>query len=326
VFQERRRILVDDMTNTTTSTVVTISLAGISSLLSILLTLFLIYKHLKHWIDPIGQTYIVRILLMVPVYTIASWFSLLFAAETIYFNLVRDCYESFVLYQFLLLLIHYFEKEMVEVVDREETSGAYLSYFESHPHPFPCCCLPDIIPGPAFLWRTKSHVLQYVFIKPTLSIVAIVLESIDLYDESSLRIDRGYPWITLIVNLSMTLCLYSLIVFYDTIEEVIEKHRPLHKLLSIKLLLFFLFWQALFIDTLFYFNTLPIILNHKIVNNLIVCLEMLPLSIANFWIFPYSSYRDGSNYLGRALESLTQSVFNPKDIIQDTKETVVYHL
>lgn len=312
-----------------TATVASISLAGVTSILAILLTLFLIYRHLKHWANPVAQTYIVRILLMVPVYSVASWFSLLFVRQTIYFNLVRDCYESFVLYQFLSLLIHYFEVNMGNEVEEDNdnaNAAVYLTYFDEHEHPFPCCCLPLIKPGRNFLYAVKECVMQYAFIKPALSIIAIILESCDLYHEGSISWRYGYMWITLIANISMTLSIYYLILFFDTIVEVIEEYKPLYKLLAIKLLLFFIFWQTLAIDTLYYFELIPqflLVAEHDILNNILVCLEMFILSIANLWIFHYADYRDGNNYLGKALHSLSTSVFNPIDIMRDTKDVII---
>jgi hypothetical protein len=302
-----------------------IAVGGVSSIFSILLTIFLIYRHLKHWNDARGQTYIVRILLMVPIYAIVSWMSLLFAEHTLYFNMVRDCYEAFVLYQFMSLLLHYFDREMSELVDESDdaTTEIYLKYFAKHDHPFPCCCLPSIRPGLNFLLVTKRCVMQYVLIKAILSIVAIVLEAFHLFGEGSVAPHYGYPWITFIVNVSMTVALYALILLYDTIEEVIRQHRPLNKFLTIKLLIFFIFWQSLAIDTIFYFQLMPRI---EILKNVIVCLEMMIVSITNLWIFPYASYRHGNNKLDKAIQHLTIHVLNPNDIINDAAKTVrVFH-
>lgn len=313
-----------------TATLVSVSIAGVFSFLSIFLTIFLIYRHLKHWTHPEGQTYIVRILLMVPVYSLSSFLSLLLSEHTIYFNLVRDCYEAFVLYQFFSLLVYYFDSVMRDRVDEDDdaTTGDYLRYIPAFYHPFPCCCLPEIIPGHSFLRWVKQCVLQYVLVKPLLSLIAIVLELNGVYGEGSTELGKGYLWITLIMNLSITLSLYSLLLFYDTIAEFVEKeYRPLHQLLAIKILIFFIFWQTLAIDTLYYFGLMPgffAIAGHDILSNCLVCLEMFLLSLANLWIFHYASYRsireDGGNTLGQALRNLTGQIFNPTDIIDDAKD------
>jgi Organic solute transporter Ostalpha len=56
-----------------------------------------IYQHLRYYTCPSEQRWIVRILLMVPIYSFDSWLSLMFFNNDsyyIYFNTVRDCYEG----------------------------------------------------------------------------------------------------------------------------------------------------------------------------------------------------------------------------------------
>jgi hypothetical protein len=311
-----------------TATIAAVSVSGVFCFASLVLTFFLVYRHLKHWIDPVGQTCIVRILLMVPVYALCSWLSLMVAQHTIYFNLVRDCYEAFVLYQFFSLLVHYFNSRMSAygLGDDDASTGFYLSGFESYYHPFPICCLPPIIPGEAFYHRTKQFILQYVLVKPVLALVSMVLELLNLYDEGSTNPARGYIWITVVVNISMTLSLYYLLLFYDTISFEIEIYNPLYKLLAIKVLLFFLFWQSLAIATLYHYNVVPdfmTVAEHDILNNCLVCVEMFILSVANVWIFPYTIYRDGtpSSTLGKMARNVWKWVLDSDAIVKDTRES-----
>jgi len=83
--------------------------SGGCTCLACLLSLVLIYLHLTNWTCPEQQIYIVRLILMVPIYAIDSWFSLRWKDYTIYFDLLRDCYEAFVIYQFFQLLTAYIE-------------------------------------------------------------------------------------------------------------------------------------------------------------------------------------------------------------------------
>jgi hypothetical protein len=79
--------------------------AGLCTALSTLLSLYLVYKHLRNYTQPKLQRHIVRILLMVPIYAIDSWLSLQYKEWSLYFDLARDAYEAYVLYQFFNLLI-----------------------------------------------------------------------------------------------------------------------------------------------------------------------------------------------------------------------------
>lgn len=64
-----------------------------------------------------------------------SWLGLRFTSAAIYMDLLRECYEAFVIYSFYQLLVTYLggEKQLV----------ATLAKKESHPHVFPFCCLPQ---------------------------------------------------------------------------------------------------------------------------------------------------------------------------------------
>jgi hypothetical protein len=70
------------------------TVAGVFAYLSIGLTSFQIYKHLKHYNCPPQQKWIVRILFMAPIYAFASWMSLKFVHLAIYFDTVRNVYEG----------------------------------------------------------------------------------------------------------------------------------------------------------------------------------------------------------------------------------------
>jgi hypothetical protein len=69
--------------------------AGVMVLGTIVLSLRLVYLHLTHWYMPDVQKYVVRILWMVPIYAVQSWFSLRFHSSRIYIDTVRDLYEAY---------------------------------------------------------------------------------------------------------------------------------------------------------------------------------------------------------------------------------------
>ncbi|KAG8308215.1 hypothetical protein J6590_002301 [Homalodisca vitripennis] len=69
-----------------------------------------IYRHLRWYTNPSEQRWIIRILFIVPIYGLHSWVSLLFFNSEnyyVYFFTIRDCYEAFVIYNFLSLCYEY---------------------------------------------------------------------------------------------------------------------------------------------------------------------------------------------------------------------------
>jgi hypothetical protein len=319
---------------TARGTIVAIGVAGVFCFSAIVVSAYLILRHFKHWVEPAAQACVVRILLMVPVYVLSSWLSLLLAQHTLYFNLARDCYEAYVLYQFFALLVHYFDAaqgaDMGASGRGDTATGDYLERLPARYHPFPCCCWPPIRPGARFLLTTKRCILQYVLVKPMAALLAATLQLAGLYEEGSTRLDRAYVWLTLLVNVSVSLSLYYLVIFYDTIARVIEDEQPhvLYKLITIKLLLFFVFWQTLAIDALYYFKVVPAFLSisggHDILNNALVCAEMLVLALVNLWVYPYAGYRDGTNTLDQCFANCWERVAKQRDLLEDTREVFLF--
>src|SRR3989338_3548260 len=82
-------------------------IAGFCVILCLLLSVFLILNHLLHYTCPDLQRPMIRIIFMVPVYAIMSFASLIWIDYSLYFELIRDCYEAYILYQFFILLVNY---------------------------------------------------------------------------------------------------------------------------------------------------------------------------------------------------------------------------
>ena len=87
--------------------VVAISIGGVFSFLATVLSIIQIRAHHRNWVHPPSQRCVVRILLMVPVYSISAWLSLVFLQYSLYIDFVRMCYEAFVIYTFMILLTKY---------------------------------------------------------------------------------------------------------------------------------------------------------------------------------------------------------------------------
>ena len=100
-------------------------ISGAFTFWACILSFFLMYKHWRNYTHPdlqvttffdqqiltVTQRYIVRIILMVPIYAIDSFLSLLFKDEAILFNTLRDCYEAYVLYIFFRYLVVFLENQ-----------------------------------------------------------------------------------------------------------------------------------------------------------------------------------------------------------------------
>jgi hypothetical protein len=71
-----------------------------------------------------------------------------------------------------------------------------------------------------------------------------LLDEYGVYHEGSFDLKSGHLYIALINNVSITISLYSLVLFYMATEERLKPFSPFAKFLCIKAILFFSFWQA----------------------------------------------------------------------------------
>ena len=323
--------------NNTTLEVGVFCVSGTFALFALLLTAYLIFRHVKHWTDPEAQRAIVRILFLVPVYGIVSWLAIVFGDYALYFTLVRDCYEAYALYQFFCLLVHYLQEAMSAFMTLDEAfsttdqldPGELISTYGERRLAAPFCMF-TYQPGKRVFVHIKRCSLQYVFVKPTLTAVAILLQMLGKYHEGSLSIRYGFLWITLMLNISAALAFYFIFLFYELIKHSIFMYHPLLKLISIKILVFFIFWQSMILAILYHFHVIPGFFGWSVerssstAQNMLICLEMVCLSIFNFQAFPYAEYRSptGENSYEIALETLS-SVVSQKDIVKDTKEVFI---
>ena len=58
------------------------------------------------------------------------------------------------------------------------------------------------------------------------------------------RGDRGYLYVTVVYNISYSLALYGLFLFYSATKELLRPYYPLLKFFTIKSVIFLSFWQG----------------------------------------------------------------------------------
>ena len=280
-------------------------IGGIFALVASIMSIIQIVQHFARKSHRASQKRVMRILGMVPVYAVTAWLSLLFFHAAIYMEFIQTCYEAYVVYCFLLLLTKYLggHRGVEETIARKES--IHLAF------PFGCCCKP--LPHARWVWYFKIGLLQYSWIVPICSGIAVVLNLANVYGNGLWKFNRGYPYITIIINISQTLALYSLVTFYSNMKNELQPFQPLAKFITIKLLVFFIFWQSVLMSGL---ATIGVLRNtlcdpqlnlncngsttgftveqEKIVlGNILICVEMFFFSIVHHWIFGWKSYATG---------------------------------
>merc|ERR1719348_959961 len=307
-------------------------IAGACVWAAIAITCHQIYQYLRYYSNPAEQRWIVRILFIVPLYAFVSWLSLLFFTYDnyyVYFYAVRDCYEGFVIYNFLSLCYEYLGGEgniMSEIRGRPIKS----SYF------YCTCCLAGHSYNIGFLRFCKQGTLQFCFIKPVMSVVVIILQAKGLYRDGNWSPSEGYLYTTIIYNISISLALYALFLFYFATKDLLRPYDPALKFFSVKSVIFLSFWQGVVLAIMEKANLISRLQSDdKTVlteagtvsagyQNFLICIEMFFAAIAMRYAFPISVYMsEGSHQSSgrsvnmQSISSTLRETMNPRDIMTD---------
>ncbi|KAF4725822.1 hypothetical protein FOZ62_012679, partial [Perkinsus olseni] len=84
-----------------------ITIASLSTGACMAIALSHLYQHARRWVAPEFQVYIARIILLVPIYCLCAWASVLHPEKRYALALVRDAYEAYALYMFMVLNVNY---------------------------------------------------------------------------------------------------------------------------------------------------------------------------------------------------------------------------
>lgn len=159
--------------------------AGCFSFTACVLSIHLIFQHARHFSCPIVQSKIMGILWMVPIYSVDSWLSLRYPSQAVYIDMLRDCYEGYVIYLFIALMIAYLRINPSDpngpVMDESVVVQQLRSVGSMHHAPPFSLCLPPIKLGREFLRSVKFAAMQYVVLKPILAVAGMCPLSLMIY-------------------------------------------------------------------------------------------------------------------------------------------------
>ncbi|KAL5531241.1 hypothetical protein ACEPAG_4118 [Sanghuangporus baumii] len=279
---------------------------GTFALISTAVSFWLVNKHLRYYTNKHEQRYIVRILFMVPIYSLVSFASYLFWDQSTALLLLRDCYESTVLTSFFYLLLLYVSPNPDEQrtiflkagLSKENDRKGIQRGEPVKKWIFP---LGSVKSKPAdglyFLQMMKWGILQYCVIRPLTTLVAVILDYVGLYCEDSWSPGWGHVYIVTIVSISVSIAMYCLIQIYVPISKHLAPHRPLLKLFAIKAVVFLTFWQATLLSVL---SSLGVVTDTKYmtaddinigIGAILETVEMTIFAILHIKAFSYKPYQ-----------------------------------
>ncbi|KAJ5084004.1 hypothetical protein NUU61_008583 [Penicillium alfredii] len=301
-----------------------IIVSGVSALVASLLSILSIWLQTKNYRKPLLQRYVVRILLMVPIYAVSSWTSIISLKAAQFLDPVRDIYEAFTIYTFFQLLINFLGGERALIImahGRPPVSHAWpLNHF-----------LPKVdISDPHTFLAVKRGILQYAWLKPILAFISIVMKATDTYQEGYLGLSSGYLWTGIVYNVSVTISLYSLALFWVCLHDDLMPFRPIPKFLCVKLIIFASYWQGFFLSILQWLGALSNGVAGYTPDNLaaaiqdsLICFEMPIFAIAHWYAFSWHDYADPTISAARLpVKYAMRDAFGARDLVEDTRITL----
>jgi Organic solute transporter Ostalpha len=156
---------------------------------------------------------------------------------------------------------------------------------------------PTVIWTSPFFLNCKFGVLQYVLLKLFSAVAVLLLEWKGWYREGRFDWQSGYLYICLLTNTSQCWALYSLIFFYYATKTELSPIRPVGKFLSVKALVFFTWWQSVFISVLYQMDMIPTYRKDwtsedvaKGIQDYLICVEMFAAAVVHAFVFPHTEY------------------------------------
>ncbi|KAI4492609.1 PREDICTED: transmembrane protein 184C [Polistes canadensis] len=289
-------------------------------LLALPIAFYEIVQHMIYYTQPRLQKYIIRILWMVPIYAVNAWLGLVYPEGSIYVDSLRECYEAYVIYNFMMYLLAYLNADH-QLEHRLEMSP------QVH-HMFPLCCLPDWEMGREFVHMCKHGILQYTAVRPISTLVSFICELNGVYGEGEFRADIAFPYMIALNNLSQFIAMYCLVLFYRANSLALKPMKPIGKFFCIKAVVFFSFFQGVIIALLVYFDVISSIFKtvdtHDIRNissklqDFLICIEMFLAAIAHHYSFTYKPFVNLAQ--SQAWWDAFRAMWDVSDVHNDIKE------
>lgn len=230
---------------------------GLCTAASTMVSFYGIILHLDNYSRPRLQRWVVRVLWMVPVYSLCSFASLSLYLEPlcssrfkwhnkyIVFDTIRDFYEAFTIFCFLRLCLEWLEEAIPggDAVFRIAQRPA-KRFMPPYAHAQPV--------GTGFLNFCRTGTMDYVVVQAvssTVTLVAVLASgskgAYGIFGQGELFNFRTfYPYIVLLKSAAQAWAIWCLTLLYRMTAVDLEPLKPLGKFLCIKMIVFFTFWQS----------------------------------------------------------------------------------
>mmetsp|Transcript_28132 Transcript_28132/g.36864 ORF Transcript_28132/g.36864 Transcript_28132/m.36864 type:complete len:421 (+) Transcript_28132:115-1377(+) len=295
-------------------------------LVTLPLSLAQVAHHCTYFVQPGQQAQVIRIIGMVPVYSITCFLCLKYPKNRLCIEVVRETYEAYVIYCFVNYLINYLGGEAILV----PILAVKPNKIGHHKPPF--CFLRPWAMGQEFLDRCRGGAFQYLLYSICCGQAKLILDHFNIFGEGQLTPTRGFFWTTLGNCLSQSFALYSMITFYHATYKELAPAHPFLKFICIKAVVFATWWQAVGINILLhrgFLSSMDILTLEelaKVVQGLMLCSEMWIAAVGFHYAFPVSEYYPKQSLLSISfLDPLHEEQPVPRPVCEALWRSLIPH-
>jgi hypothetical protein len=295
--------------------------------LAVPISIWDIAQHLRYWHNPTLQRYIVRILWMVPIYAVDSFIALRYPGVGLYFRVVRECYEAYVIYNFFMYLFAFLMQQDPNFIESIRAREPFHHMWGLHR------CMAPWQMGPEFVKLCQTGPLVYVTSQVLCTIVTFACQKAGVYHIGSFSAQHAYIYLAFIQMFTQTYALYCLVLFGYAFKSDLAPIAPIQKFLVIKAVVFFTFYQSVTIAFLVKVKVIQASSTESItyyqdtenvsagLQDFIICIEMFLAALAHHRYFSYKEHMafvdDAGNYTPMGTRQAIANLFDVKDVKDD---------
>ncbi|XP_022086380.1 transmembrane protein 184B-like, partial [Acanthaster planci] len=262
-----------------------------------------ITNHIVCYTRPPLQKRIIRILLIVPIYGLNSWFALRFPASNIYLDTLREFYQAYVIYNFVLYLLAFFEE--VPNFDNRLTMKPQIKA------PCPACCV-VVYPSQSVIRRCKRGIVIYMIIRIVCTVVSLITYFTNTFNEGNYTPKDASLWVTVILTTAQLWATYCLILLRkSTFDELQMLPKSTWQFIGVKLTVFVDNFQSVFLHFLANVGAIKPTSDWGFIHDgtafatmlqdFLICIELVFVAVLFYYCFDYQRYNvDGHTRLSIA--------------------------
>ncbi|KAJ5376953.1 hypothetical protein N7509_013839 [Penicillium cosmopolitanum] len=292
-------------------------ISGACTALVVLVMFSLMFWHAIHLSKPREQIKIMKICILLPLYTVTSFLSICFPRAYTFLAPWLEVFQAVALGSFFLLLCEFISKDSATEID------IFFVAFEA-----PQKKGKSHITGLEWFRKQWIAIFQYPIVALGVAITTDITQAAGIYCLESNEPYFAHLWLTIISIISVAFAVMSVLNFYRGLSQCLSGHKPLSKLLAFKLIVGLSFLERIIFAILRTANTLnpTAKLSYADVNigipNLIICLQMVPFALFfpyAYSVSPYLSVDSYHPYHGGFLGvNAWIGLFNPMEILRAT--------